>query len=524
MTDPVKILVVDDEEGMRDMLSYELASKGYRITTAADGEEAIGKARNEKFHLVLSDLKMPKVDGIQTLRAVKALDPDVEVIISTGYGTIETAVEAMKYGAYDFVQKPFNMDEVFLLIEKALEKKELRALAAIYKTSRSVFNTIRADVLFPRAVEAAREIFSADGVCLMLMDEAGALTTAAALGCDEAVLGLVRRTVQEKLSGGKPVPPDPLAVALSPDPASAAGPGIFCPLVVDGNLLGVLYAGQRKGEKPFLSDELQRCGIFCSQLAHAVYNVRLYRALEQNIGRLEEANLRLKETQAKLFQTEKLAAVGQLAAGVAHELNNPLTGIMGFAQLLLDDKTLTPSQREDLECIHKQSQRCRQIIQNLLQFSRREEPRKEKLAVVALLEATLDLVKYDFSSSGIRIVKEFPEESPVLLGDKSQLQQVFLNLLTNARQAVGDRKDGRIEIVVGRSPSGVSVVFRDNGVGISEENMSRMFDPFFTTKPVGQGTGLGLSISYGIVQQHGGALSVRSELGVGSEFLVEFPV
>jgi two-component system NtrC family sensor kinase len=213
-----------------------------------------------------------------------------------------------------------------------------------------------------------------------------------------------------------------------------------------------------------------------------------------------------------------------LAAGVAHEINNPLSGVMGFAQLLLDDPQLTPQQRSDVETICTQAQRCRVIVQNLLQFSRRKDPINEPMDMAPLVKSTVDLVKYDFSTSGIAIDVNIPMDLPVVLGDSNQLQQVFLNLMTNARQAIAERKNGRLSIAGKEQNGKITLRFSDNGPGIEEAILGKIFDPFFTTKPVGKGTGLGLSICYGIIKQHHGDLRVESIPGEGATFILELPI
>ncbi len=226
----------------------------------------------------------------------------------------------------------------------------------------------------------------------------------------------------------------------------------------------------------------------------------------------------------QLIQSEKLAGIGQLAAGVAHELNNPLSGVMGFAQLLLDDPALTPQQRKDVETICGQSQRCRVIIQNLLQFSRRKEPLSEPVDLAPLIKATVDLVNYDFSTSGIELLQHVPTSLPMVFADPNQLQQVFLNLITNARQAFEGRKQGKLTIEGEEQKGRVLLHFIDDGPGIPAAILGKIFDPFFTTKPPGKGTGLGLSICYGIVQQHHGDLRVKSQPGAGTTFTLELPI
>src|SRR5437879_4037391 len=272
-----KILVVDDEPGIRDLLRQELTAQGHAVDTAADGREALQTLQTKNYQVALCDINMPKLAGLETLEEIRKLYPDVEVIMMTGYATIESAVEAMKKGAYDFVQKPFNLSEVLALVEKSIEKSDLKSV---------------------------------------------------------------------------------------------------------------------------------------------VHQLRL-------------AKKKLEETQVQLVQSEKLAGIGQLAAGVAHELNNPLSGVMGFAQLLLDDRSLNTQQRKDVETICGQAQRCRVIIQNLLQFSRRKNPVIEPVDLAPLIKTTVDLVKYDFSTSGVDILMKVPESLPMVYGDPNQLQQVFLNLITN---------------------------------------------------------------------------------------------
>ncbi len=365
-----KILVIDDEPGICEMLSQELVAEGHFVETASDGLGALKKMKTEKYQVALCDINMPKMGGLVVLEEMHKLDPEVEVIMMTGYATIESAVEAMKKGAYDFVQKPFNLLEVLALVEKSIEKRDLKSI----------------------------------------------------------------------------------------------------------------------------------------------------------VEQLREANKKLKEAQMQLVQSEKLAGIGQLAAGVAHELNNPLSGVLGFAQLLLDDKNLTVQQHKDVETICAQSQRCRMIIQNLLQFSRRKVSVNEPVDLAPLMKATVNLVKYDFSTSGIEIIQNMPDSLPMVFGDTNQLQQVFLNLITNARQAMEGGKAGRVLIEGEQADGVVRIHFKDDGPGIPSDIVGKIFEPFFTTKPVGKGTGLGLSICYGIVQQHHGDLRVVSTLGSGATFTVELPV
>jgi PAS domain S-box-containing protein len=225
----------------------------------------------------------------------------------------------------------------------------------------------------------------------------------------------------------------------------------------------------------------------------------------------------------KLVHTEKMAAVGQLVSGVAHEVNNPLTAILGFADLLMENPELPETARKDMRVILQEAQRTKQIVQNLLSFARQMPPQRTAVQLNAILRRTVQLRSYDFNSHGVDIVEHLDEGLPEVMGDAHQLQQVFLNILNNAYDAVHDvGRPPRIEIMSTKAGDTVEVSFRDNGNGISDPD--KIFDPFFTTKEIGKGTGLGLSICYGILKEHGGEILCHNNAGgQGATFIVRLP-
>ncbi len=227
---------------------------------------------------------------------------------------------------------------------------------------------------------------------------------------------------------------------------------------------------------------------------------------------------------SKLMHAEKMAAVGQLVSGVAHEVNNPLTAILGFTDLLMENPELPESARRDLRVILQEAQRTKQIVQNLLSFARQMPPERQSVQLNSIVQRTVHLRSYDFMSHGIQVVEHFDESLPQVIGDSHQLQQVFLNILNNAYDAVRETtRPARIEIMSSRAGSFVEISFRDNGPGIPDPTI--IFDPFFTTKEVGKGTGLGLSICYGIVREHGGEIVCDNNLNSeGATFTVRLPV
>ncbi|HKF51818.1 MAG TPA: ATP-binding protein [Candidatus Acidoferrales bacterium] len=227
--------------------------------------------------------------------------------------------------------------------------------------------------------------------------------------------------------------------------------------------------------------------------------------------------------QAQLRHSEKMAAVGQLVAGVAHEINNPLAAIVGYSDLLLENSSVPKSAKEELEIVLKEAERTKEIVQNLLRFARQMPAKREVLDIHDVLRQVLQLRTYGGASDGVEVVEHFSTKVPQVFGDANQLQQVFLNILNNAYDAVRESGcTGRIEIATKELDGVVEITIRDNGVGISDT--ARIFEPFYTTKEVGKGTGLGLSICYGIVREHGGdVICENNNNGAGCTFFVRLP-
>ena len=240
---------------------------------------------------------------------------------------------------------------------------------------------------------------------------------------------------------------------------------------------------------------------------------------------LKDRDEQLKQyTQQKIMESERLATIGQLAAGVAHELNNPLGGVLIYSHLLLEGLPEDAPQRANLEKIVTQATRCKKIVKGLLDFSRQTEPKMEAVNVNDLLYGALALVEGQALFQNIEIVKNLLSSPPRVTADSGQIQQVFINIVLNAAEAM--QGQGKLTIQTDLSQDGqfIEIAFTDTGCGISEENIERLFEPFFTTKEVGRGTGLGLAISYGIIQRHNGTIDVKSQVGEGTTFTIRLPI
>jgi two-component system NtrC family sensor kinase len=250
------------------------------------------------------------------------------------------------------------------------------------------------------------------------------------------------------------------------------------------------------------------------QLATTIEKVRLY---EETCRAYED----LRKTQEQLLQSEKMSAVGQLIAGVAHELNNPLTAILGYAQLL-ETEGLNSRAQDYVSKLFKQAQRTHRVVQNLLSFARQRKPERDEVDLRKVLDETLALRDYDLKINNIRVERDLPSEKALVVADPHQIEQVFLNIINNAVDAILETgRSGKLKIRISCVGSHICTQFTDDGAGIKDAK--RIFDPFYTTKSVGKGTGLGLSICYGIVKEHGGDITANNAPEGGAVIEVRLP-
>ncbi len=240
--------------------------------------------------------------------------------------------------------------------------------------------------------------------------------------------------------------------------------------------------------------------------------------------KVEERTKELTEMQAHLIQSEKLASLGKLAAGIAHEINNPLGGVLIYSHLLLEDTDKNSPHYENLKKIVKETSRCKDIVKGLLEFARPKEPEMSLVNIDEIVERSLSIMECQALFQNIKIKKSYVSNLPKIVADSAQLQQVFVNIILNAAEAMNGNGTLTISTFLNRDGTFIEIKFSDTGHGIKEEDKKRLFEPFFTTKEVGKGTGLGLAISYSIIQKHQGTIEVKSEVGKGSTFNVKLPV
>lgn len=288
---------------------------------------------------------------------------------------------------------------------------------------------------------------------------------------------------------------------------------VSVPLRIKENVIGALQVLDPKVGR-FRSTDLMLVESLASSAAIALENARLYEDLQQRMKELREA-------QSQLVQSAKMAAVGELAAGVAHEINTPLTSVLGYSELLLERLPPDDPSQKKVAAIIRQAGQARDIVGHLLEFSRQTRPHREPVSLDRVVQETLTLVRQQMKNRQIAIEEEYAVPLPPLQLDVPRMKQAFLNLFTNAAQAMP--RGGTLSVRSEWVGDEVAVQISDTGLGIAADDLPRVFEPFFTTRPVGQGAGLGLSVSLGIVEEHGGRIEVDSKIGKGSTFTVRLP-
>jgi two-component system NtrC family sensor kinase len=549
-----KILVVDDDhDNLAFLCEFILKPHGYEPISAENGETGLELALQEEPDLIILDHLMPKMTGLEVLAALRDHDVHPAVILMTSHGSEETVVRAFRLGARDYVVKPYEAQEILDAVDRALSEMRLRAerdqaiedlvkaneelerqveaLDVLSQVGKSITAVLDSEQLLNRIVDAGLTLTGAEEGSLLLIDkESGDLYMRAQRNLGERFARGFRVRVEDTIAGavvrtGEPywssVDSQGLKVKTNYLVMSLA----YIPLKIGDKVVGVLLIDNRLTNRPFTENDIYLLSTLADYAAIAIEKAELYGQLkrfnEELEQRVEERTRELREAQNALVQSEKLASIGQLAAGVAHEINNPIGVILGFTQVLRKRIDADDPIHRPLSLIEHEGVRCKNIVQDLLDFSRQSKFAPRRLSVIGVIEAAVKLMEHQDNSGLVTVERDYADDLPQVVADENQLQQVFFNIVRNAYQAMPD--GGTLRITCASEEDQVLTTFADSGIGIPEENLRHIFDPFFTTKEVGQGTGLGLSVSYGIVRQHGGTIEASSENGNGATFTVRLP-
>ena len=476
----VNVLLVDDERQFVETLAMRMEVRDFHVATACSGEEALAYLRDHDVDVAVLDMFMPGLSGMDTLRELKKIRPHTEVILLTGHATVEAAVEGMRLGAFDYLVKPTEIDQMVEKVNRAhrrklrhLEEEVQRQSVALELSQQEL---AKSEKLYKSLVESAED-------AILNVDARGEIISINRYGA--RILGYTRRGIVGKtISEVFPGPSGREITRLVSEVfESRAGHRANFEIAVGGKeyFFHINLTPIREGD-----------------------NVASVLILGHDITSQ-------KQMEDQMFHTEKLASLGQLAAGVAHEINNPLAIILGFSEVLSERMPENSEELKIIKTIERQGLNCKKIVENLMTFARAPEKTQHDTDINRSIEILLEVVKGTILNKKVKIQLSLGEELPRVGGDADQLQQVFLNLINNAVLAMP--QGGRLMISTRLNPSHnrVQVRFADTGTGIKKEHLAKIFDPFFTTRKVGEGTGLGLSVSYAIIHKFGGTISCESK-------------
>ena len=516
------ILVVDDDITQRSLLQRELGRHGYQVALARDGTEAMGRLRENNFDVIVTDIRMPGLSGLELLRSIKEATADTEVLVVTGYVDLALAMSCVHAGAFDFISKPVNMPQLVHAIHRAVEGMKKRGGAALYEAIQTIFERHGQADLPKTIVDVTLRVMRADDVSLMLPNSDGQLYLAYSHGLSEELQGQVLQAAGEGVAGKVMESRRPLLMNTSSEADSGVGPetssgrkvssSIVYPLVANERVLGVLNISRLSNQVQYNEADMQRASVLATQALLALENLELVQ---------------------RMILSERLVALGKLTAEVAHEVNNPLaciTANLAFLRQGLDKIETSPidaawlaEAREALRDSEHGATRIADVVKNMRNMGDGSVERREPLDINALLHAALRIARVQMKTT-TRLETSLGENVRAYV-NSGRMSQVFINMLVNAAQAVADQPaDAQlIRIESALLEGAIQVRIQDSGVGIAPGHLGRIFDPFFTTKGPGRGTGLGLSISRAIVREHGGDVRIESAVGVGTNFIVTLP-
>jgi len=538
---PPRILIVEDDVEMLELLQNILALVRCQVHIARSGEEALTFLQREaaagrEVDLILLDIMMPEMDGYEMIARVKA-DPalrNTSIIMTTALNSVSDKTLGLGLGADDYITKPFDPRELLARIdavmrirrsEQALRRRN-RELAALIEINRMVTSSLDLDEVLEATMRGIREILQVEAGSLVLLDEeTGRLVfrktlspeqgwvTGRTIRPGEGIVGYVVQSGEPKLVNN--VERDPHFLAEVDEETGFTSRAILCvPLTIRNRVIGAIEV-INKLDGAFTEQDLELLQAMAASVAVAVDNANLYSELADFAKELERS-------QAQLVQAEKMAAIGRLAASIAHEINNPLQAIHNSLHLSLREGLEDDKRLQYLSMAQAEVQRLIEIVQRMLDFYRPSRGGVVPTDVNSIVENVLTLAHKRLQYGGVRVLTHLAPDLPPVPVVPDQITQVFLNIVINAIEAMPSGGDLRLETLLSGDGEWVLTSFQDTGQGMSPEQITNLFEPFYTTKPTG--TGLGLAISYGIIERHGGAIEVSSRPGQGATFVVKLPV
>lgn len=519
------ILVVDDEINVLTTVQAILQGEGYHVEAASGGAAALDAIRERHYDLVLTDLKMPGIDGLALLAEVRKRSPETVTIMMTGYGSLDTALEAIQLGAYEYLLKPTEIAELKLAVKRSLEKKRSSEIETLYALSRMISESADSSAISSKVCEAACQVFNLKQASLAIMDSKGNPHN-----CDVLLQQLLSHAdagIRQRLAQGETICAEKGGASVK-NWAGRSGIGSFIlvPGIGKERLVCVLLAHNGGEPHDFHASEQRFLRAMTNQAALALENFALVDELKANNEELAAANHKLKELDSLKSQFLSVAT---------HELRTPLTILLGYNAMLqesLEDR-LSAQERQTLDESISACKRLIRLVNSMLDLSQIQAGKMKMEFVHADLRSLVNSVVAQFQpearSRGMSLGANLPARLPKIYVDSERFQQVLINLLGNAMKFTADGGAIRVHVRHQLEREAVEIAVMDNGVGISEEDQHEIFNEFAQVRRQvfnrqRHGSGLGLAIAKRIVEAHSGTLEVSSRLGVGSTFVVSLPL
>ena len=516
------VLIVDDEEGIVKLCERLLTRAGFRTLSFTDSEEAVEYLRDEHVDLLLVDIRMPKIDGFGVVTFAKEYHPDVATLIMTGFGTVETAIKALRQGVDGLILKPFeDGNELVEAVRQALADSQRKRDAAHTEALRPLFDVTEAflaethpDRLPELIVGAVAKHLRCENAAyyqdLAEEDEGITLLFKQGQAQIKKESGEADGTLSSIFKAGSPLKASESDYPILKKNKIASA--LFVPINHSG-IQALLYAGRDVGQLPFREIDLDTLVILARQAAVAVENAMLYAELRDYVQQVEDS-------QKALLQAEKMAAAGRLTASIAHEINNPLQAVRNCLHLAGREDLPEPKRDEYFGLAETELERLTTTVQQMLDFYRPGTSAPTEIRVDEILSHVLGLMASQLQKREVTVRTDLPKNLPPIMADSAQLQQVFLNLILNAYDAM--LGGGELAIRIRRKKENIEMRFQDDGTGIAPEKRENIFEPFISTKD--GGTGLGLTVSYNIVSALGGELELIQNNKKGACFRVVLPI
>ncbi len=514
------VLIIDDEAGVTRLTERLLKRSGYQVVGVNQPQLGLDLLNKEPIDLLLVDIRMPGLNGFQVMEHARQAHPNIAIVVMTGYGTVDIAVEALRRGANGMVLKPFTGEELVQSVDQALkethrqaEVQRLRVLRPLFRVVEAFFSEKNPENLLELISSTTCDLLDCEEFAILIRENGDGSTIVSGLSLSNEMTN----TVIDYFLSGEEAQVFSSREQVEPTLQKLMEEKNLGHLIGAKNRMGtavsVMLAGRRVGHPSFRKTDVELFTLLTRQGAAALENARLYAALEDKIKTIETS-------QQALFQAEKMAAVGRLTAAIAHEINNPLQSLQNCIHLIASGRLSEEDESVYLQLATEELERLVSTTQRMLDYYRPGLLDRSPVDPNTLIHRVIMLLETQSRHQRVHFELDLEERIPSIVAVGNQIQQVIFNLVLNAIEAI--EEGGKIYITSSFNGEAVQITVEDTGPGVPNSMKDKLFEPFESTKK--EGLGLGLAVSYGIITAHGGQIKLLPQQGKGARFQISLPV